>query len=202
MIQAAPPLTDATQTQLLTIEDYLNYDDGTDRRYELDNGKLVEISIESYCNGSIAKFLLLEFAKYLSATLLSIKDVEVEGQGRRAKCRIPDLMVHSEESLAAVFGAKRAIPMLYMPPPALVVEVVSPGTESRDRDYRHKQTEYAAREIPEYWIIDPELEQITLCLWVNGQYDDTIYQGDSVIQSTIVPAFNLSAAQVLAFGQP
>jgi Uma2 family endonuclease len=201
MIQAAPPLTDANQTQLLTIEDYLNYDDGTDRRYELVNGELVEMPTESPSNLSIGKYLLFELAKHCPIALLS-QGVEIEVQGRKAKCRIPDLMLHSDASKAALSGAKRAILMLYMPPPALVVEVVSPGTESRDRDYRYKRTEYAAREIPEYWIIDPEFEKITLCLWVNGQYDDTIYQGDSVIQSTIVPAFNLSAAQVLAFGQP
>jgi len=59
-----------------------------------------------------------------------------------------------------------------MPPPDVVVEVVSPGTKNRDRDYRHKRIEYAAREIPEYWIIDPEKQKITLCRWVNGEYID------------------------------
>ncbi len=28
---------------LLTAEDYLNYDDGTDTRYELYNGQLIEV---------------------------------------------------------------------------------------------------------------------------------------------------------------
>jgi Uma2 family endonuclease len=96
-----------------------------------------------------------------------------------------------------------------MPSPALVVEVVSPGVENRDllcryrkgRDYRHKRTEYAAREITEYWIIDPEMQQITFCLWVNGQYEDTVYTGDTPIQSTVISGFDLSAAQILAFGQ-
>lgn len=200
MIQAAPPTTNVTQTKFLTIEDYLNYDDGTDRRYELVNGEVVEMPTESPRNLSIGKYLLFELAKYCPISLLS-QGIEIEVQGRKAKCRIPDLLLHSEASQAALSGASRAVLLLYMPPPDLVIEVVSSGTESRDRDYRHKRTEYAAREIPEYWIIDPEFEQITLCLWVNGQYDDKIYQGDTVIQSTIVPSFNLSVAQILAFGQ-
>ena len=87
-----------------------------------------------------------------------------------------------------------------MPPPALVIEIVSPGQENRDRDYRYKRTEYAARGISEYWIIDP-LQQVTLCLWVNGQYEDTVYTGDVAIRSTSAPEFDLSAAQILAFGQ-
>jgi Uma2 family endonuclease len=87
-----------------------------------------------------------------------------------------------------------------MPPPALVIEVVSPGPENRDRDYRYKRTEYAARGISEYWIIDPEMQQITLCLWVNGQYEDTVYTRDTPILSTVIPNFSLSSTQILAFG--
>lgn len=51
------------------------------------------------------------------------------------------------------------------------------------------------------WIIDPETQQITVCLWVNGQYEDTPYRGDSPIRSTVIPDFTLSVDQILAFGQ-
>jgi Uma2 family endonuclease len=196
MTQTAPPLT-----QLMTMEDYLAYNDGTDRRYELVDGELVEMPTESQLNASIAKFLFLELAKHLPVALLSFKDTEVEVTGRRARCRLPDLMVHSEESRVALAGATRAILTRDLPPPALVVEVVSPGVENRDRDYRYKRTEYAARGIAEYWIIDPEMQQVTLCLWVNGQYEDTVYVGDTPIKSTVVSGFDLSAAHILAFGQ-
>ena len=195
MTQTAP-----SSSKLLTMEEYLAYDDGTDTRYELVDGELVEMPVESQVNATIAKFLLFELVKHFPIAMLAFKDTEIEVSGRRAKCRLPDLMVHSEESYAALIGAKRAILLRDMPPPLVVVEVVSPGTKNRDRDYRYKRTEYAAREIAEYWIIDPETQQITLCLWVNGQYEDQVYQGDTPIQSTVIPGFNLSAAQVLAFG--
>jgi Uma2 family endonuclease len=58
-----------------------------------------------------------------------------------------------------------------MPPPALVVEVVSPGepgTPNYDRDYVDKPKEYADRGIPEYWIIDPE-RQVILVLMLAGE---------------------------------
>jgi Uma2 family endonuclease len=197
MIAQTAPST----TKLMTMEDYLAYDDGTDRRYELVDGELVEMPTESQLNATLAKFIFLELLKHFPVALLSFKDTEIEVTGRRAKCRLPDLMVHSEESRAALVGAKRAILTRDLPPPALVVEVVSPGAENRDRDYRYKRTEYAAREIAEYWIIDPEMQQVTLCLWVNGQYEDTVYANDAPIQSTVVPGFNLSAMSILAFGQ-
>ena len=109
-------------------------------------------------------------------------------------------MLHSEVSRSALASSSRALLMMEMPPPNLVVEVVSPGQDNRDRDYRYKRTEYAARQISEYWIIDPEEQRITICLWVNGQYEDTIYTGDAQLHSSVVPDFSLSASQILSFG--
>ena len=124
---------------LLTFDDYLAYDDGTDTRYELVDGALVAMPPESPENNSIAKGLFFEFAKYCPIALLAHKDTEVEVMGRRARCRIPDLLVHTEESAAALVGAKRATLTRDMPPPALVVEVVSPGEVNRARDYRYSR---------------------------------------------------------------
>jgi Uma2 family endonuclease len=194
-------MTLATAPKLLTIEEYLNYDDGTDTRYELVNGELVEMPTESTLNNSIAWGLLFEFAKYVAVRLIAYKDTEIEVSGRWATCRLPDLLVHSEESRAILDGKNRAIITQAMPAPLLIVEVVSSGKENRDRDYRHKRTEYAARGINEYWIIDPELQQITICLWLNGQYEDTIYINDMAIASTVISGFSLTAENVLQFGQ-
>ena len=181
----------------MTIEEYLTYDDGTDIRYELVDGELVEMPLESQLNATIARFLLFELARHIATERLMFKDTEIEVSGRRAKCRVPDLMVHSEESLIALQGANQAVILRDMPPPDLIIEVVSPGRESRDRDYRYKRTEYAARGVAEYWIVDPELQQVTVCQWVNGQYEDKAYSGDAVIHSAVVASFNLSAAKVL-----
>ncbi len=195
MTQTAP-----SAPKLMTMAEYLAYDDGTDTRYELVDGALVEMPPESQVNLTIAKYLLFELAKHLPIALIAV-GTEVEVTGRRARCRLPDLLVHTEESQIALAGARRATLTREMPPPAIVVEIVSLGQRNRDRDYRYKRTEYAAREIAEYWIIDPEQQQVTLCLWVNGQYEDTLYTGNTPLASTIVPGFTLSAAQVLAFGQ-
>ncbi|WOB43703.1 Uma2 family endonuclease [Thermoleptolyngbya oregonensis NK1-22] len=188
----------STESQCLTFEDYLRHDDGTDTRYELVNGALVEMPPESEANNDIARKLLFEFAKHLPIALLAYKDTEIEVTGRRATARIPDLLVHTEDSKAAVAGASRATITRDMPPPALVVEVVSPGQVNRDRDYRHKRTEYAARGIAEYWIVDPETRQVTLCLWVNGQYEDQVYGEAEAIQSTVLPAFALTPAEIFS----
>jgi len=79
----------------MTLEEYLKYDDGTDTRYELVNGVLVEMGAESTINTQIAVFLLLCFAQLNTpAYRLGIKQkIAVKSTGINA--REPDLMVHS-----------------------------------------------------------------------------------------------------------
>lgn len=190
----------STQT-LLTFDDYLAYDDGTDSRYELVDGELIAMPPESPENNSIAKGLFFEFAKYYPLALIAHKDTEIEVSGRRARCRIPDVLIHTEESAATLVGARRATLTRDMPPPALVVEVVSPGEANRTRDYRYKHTEYAARGIAEYWIVDPEERQVTVCQWVEGQYEDTVFSGANAIGSTVVPSLQLTVEQLFSLGQ-
>ncbi|MDG2991072.1 Uma2 family endonuclease [Candidatus Synechococcus calcipolaris G9] len=180
----------------LTFDEYLAYDDGSDTRYELEDGELVEMPTESPENNQIAQRLYIELLKHLPYYLIAHKDTELEVSGRLARCRLPDLMVHTEASFTALKGASRAIITRDMPPPALAIEVVSPGIVNRTRDYRHKYTEYAARCISEYWIVDPEERQITACQWVEGVYESVSVMGQNPILSLVVPDLKLTADQL------
>jgi len=44
----------------------------------------------------------------------------------------------------------------------LVVEIVSGSEKDRVRDLVHKRREYAQAGIPEYWIVDPEMETVSV----------------------------------------
>ena len=46
------------------MEEYLVYDNGTDTRYELVDGELVEMPPESHQNCDIARFLLVKLLKF------------------------------------------------------------------------------------------------------------------------------------------
>jgi Uma2 family endonuclease len=77
-----------------------------------------------------------------------------------------------------------------------VVEVVSESTQSTD--YRLKRTEYAFRDIPEYWIVDPLTHKVTICTLDEGLYDCAEYQGSDRIQSITFPTLILTPAERLA----
>jgi Uma2 family endonuclease len=92
---------------------------------------------------------------------------------------------------------KRSTILLDMPSPALVVEVVSPGTENENRDYRYKRSEYATWGIAEYWIIDPMRQQVMVLTLVDGLYEEAVFKGKDAIASPIIPSFDLTASQLL-----
>jgi len=186
------------KTQFLSAEEFLSLENAADTRYELVDGVLVKMPPESDENNDIAKRLLFELAKYFSVSLIAYKDTEIQVTGRRAGFRIPDLLVHSEGSKAALAGKNRATLTLDMPPPDLVIEVVSPGKVNRDRDYRYKHTEYAARQIPEYWIIDPEERKVTVCQWIDGKYEDAVYAQNEAIQSALIAELALTVDAIFA----
>ncbi|MCP2728449.1 Uma2 family endonuclease [Limnofasciculus baicalensis] len=179
----------------MTLAEFLNYDDGTDTKYELENGELIKMPSESEINRRIATFLFAYFLQLgIPSHRLTMK-TEVAVSGAQASVRVPDLMILSEELTIALEGASRSIVLMDMPPPLLVVEVVSPNQEKRD--YRYKRTEYSARGIAEYWIIDPILQQVTVLEWVEGLYEEKVYKGDNVIASPILGNLTLTAAQLL-----
>ena len=55
---------------------------------------------ESNVNALIARFLLFEFAKYFLIQRIAFKDTEIAVTGKRVRCRLPDLLIHLEESYA------------------------------------------------------------------------------------------------------
>ena len=75
----------------------------------------------------------------------------------------------------------------------LVVEIVSPGAQSRRRDFENKRDDYARGKVPEYWILDLEQETL-LVLDLNGdRYDlaGEFHRGQSAT-SVALPGMEVS----------
>ncbi|OCR01733.1 hypothetical protein BCD67_14020 [Oscillatoriales cyanobacterium USR001] len=179
----------------MTFEEFLSYDDGTDNLYELENGALIPMPSESDINQRIAIFLLIYFSQLGIPSYQLRMKVEIAVNSRQVGVRVPDLTVFSEELAKVMQGATRSLILMNMPPPLLVVEVVSPNQENRD--YRYKRSEYAARGITEYWIVDPIAQKVTVLEWVEGFYDPRVYEGQNAIVSPALGNLELTAAQVL-----
>ncbi|NEO00957.1 MAG: Uma2 family endonuclease, partial [Moorea sp. SIO3I7] len=141
-------------TSKLTFDQYLEYDDGTDNRYELVDGELVQLPPESESNSWRAMWLMYQLAQHINPRLIRIHDCELQVPGNPQN-RYPDLVVLTEAHLLQT--EKRLTITLDMEPPQFVAEVVSPyrnqNDENYQRDYSDKVKQYQQRAIPEYWII-------------------------------------------------
>ena len=187
--------------QKLTFEEYLTYEDDTDNRYELIDGELVTLPPESEPNTAIANYLLFTLASsgFIPLRLIRTHMCEIQVPILRegdAANRYPDLVVLRPEHI--LLTATRLTITQTMPPPQLVVEVVSPGRVGRDRDYISKRAQYAARGIPEYWIVDPQEQIVAVLRLESGEYVEVgVFQGEQALISPTFPQLNLTAQQVL-----
>ena len=79
----------------------------------------------------------------------------------------------------------------------LVMEVVSP--DDRRRDLETKRREYAQAAIPEYWIVDPETQRITVLTLAGAEY---AVHGDFAAgeqaTSALLPGFTVDVAAIFA----
>jgi Uma2 family endonuclease len=187
--------------QKLTFEEYLNYSDETDNRYELIDGELITLPPESPINDCIPNYLFLVFAtnQLVLPALIRPHTCEVQvpviNPSYPANC-YPDLVILRQEHL--MLATTRMTVTLDMPPPQLVVEVVSPGRVGRDRDYNRKRAQYAARSIPEYWIVDPQEQAVTVLQLESGEYIEVgVFRDDQLLVSPAFPQLSLTAQQIL-----
>lgn len=77
--------------------------------------------------------------------------------------------------------------------PDLVVEIVSDSSRRMDR--QTKKDDYERCGVREYWVIDPELRQMTFYRLESGRYVEVQASGDS-LASEVIPGFELDLERV------
>ena len=188
-------------TEKISFQEYLQYDDDTDISYELVDGGLIPMSLGTGKHGDITEFINDLFKSIIKQENLpwTSKDMKVGVRSPRGRrwdtSRIPDVTVLPVEQWQNLAN-RQAVIDFKETPPILVVEVVSPST--RKTDYRSKRTEYAVLEIPEYWIIDPDEQIVTICILSDSFYDANIFQDEELISSPTFPSLQLTPKQIFA----
>lgn len=74
----------------------------------------------------------------------------------------------------------------------MVVEVVSGSPSDPVRDLVTKRREYAEAGIPEYWVVDPQQETITVLQLDGDSYvEQGVYERESVATSVVLPGLSV-----------
>lgn len=140
-------------------EEYLALN--TNHLVEFSDGRIEVLPMPTEKHQTIVAFLymiLFAFAQRIGGKVLF---APLRVRLRPGKFREPDLVL-----MRASHDSRRH--NQYWDGADLVMEVVSP--DDPERDLVTKRQEYAQARIPEYWIVDPQAETITVLVLENNAY--------------------------------
>ena len=79
--------------------------------------------------------------------------------------------------------------------PELVIEIVSPGSETRD--YTEKRDEYLAFGVREYWIVHPDRKEVLVLRRVRGQWSEQTLTVADDYAPRLLPGFQLRVTELV-----
>ena len=170
-----------------TYDDYAVLDDG--EHYEIVNGVLHMTPSPSWSHQEIVGEIFAHLRAYIRSSGLGgvfIAPIDVELASNTVFQ--PDVVVLLKTSQRKL--KERHI----VGAPDLVVEVVSPSSETHDR-YR-KLVAYARAGVPEYWIVDPDARTVEVLILESGEYHSPgVFRGKATLPSQIAPALQVQVEQ-------
>jgi Uma2 family endonuclease len=134
---------------LLTAEEFDNYPFEEDKRYELDEGELIEMTRPAYKHNRVQIRLTYSLMRHFEANpsgdVLNPENLfAISARTRLA----PDLAIFVPDRSAELANAT-VIPLI----PEIVVEVLSPDDQARRMHRKLKQ--YFDAGVKEVWVLDP-----------------------------------------------
>ncbi len=138
----------------------------SNHKIEFSDGYLDFLPMPTIYHQLIMQFLYNELDAFVKAKKLGIVVISgYKAQVRRGKYREPDVLFIKAEHMSDI-GKQ------YSKKVDLAIEVVS--EENREHDLETKRDEYAQAGIPEYWIVNPEEETITVLVLKSRQKTYTV----------------------------
>lgn len=184
-----------TTEHFYSFTEYLNYDDGTNNPYELVAGRLLKVNPPTFRHLLVADFLqefLKGEIKRGQTPWVCLREASIRTGLNRA--RLSDICVISATEIAKFLDQSAVCEVA----PLLVIEIVSPSSIAID--YRYKPSEYAALGISEYWIVDPLTSKISVLIWEEGWYEESIFTNTQPLISSLFPNIILTPDQVFSAG--
>lgn len=146
-----------TAERLLTLEEYLAFEETTEVRHELVNGELRGMAGETPLSNEIAGNLYTLLRHLLRGKPFNVYDHDVKLLIEHlGNVRYPDLVVVRKE------GVRKKL----VTQPILIVEVLSDGTEKEDREDKRK--EYLALPTLQYYLLVSQKE-ILVEAYIRGE---------------------------------
>jgi Uma2 family endonuclease len=198
--------------QLLTFKEFVDWlPENSGVRYELHNGRIVEMAQPVGVHEEVKSFLGIEIPGEIKRLKLpyGIPNQVIVRPPTKDSGYFPDLLVVNRANLVNEKLWKQESTLSLGASIPLVIEVVS--TNWRD-DYYLKYADYEEMGIPEYWIVDyaalggrnfignPKQPTISVCNLVDGEYRISQFQDSQRLVSQTFPELNLTPNQIFPDG--
>jgi len=172
-----------------TEEQYLLLSNQTNRLLEYTDGYIEVLPMPTQEHQDISQFLFLALLGFLQRIGGKVYYAPLRVRIRARKFREPDLLLVRDAN-----DPRRQ--NRFWLGADLVVEVVS--EDDPERDTRVKRADYALAGIPEYWIVNPLDETITVLVLAGEEYAEhgVFQRGDRAV-SKLLEGFGVSVDEVL-----
>jgi Uma2 family endonuclease len=174
---------------LWTVEQYLKLTDHSRRLLEFTDGVIEVLPMPTDRHQVISRFLLFALFGFVQNTGGTVLYAPLRIQIREGKFREPDLLLVRDAN-----DPRRQ--NRYWLGADLVVEIVR--LDDPERDTKVKRTEYARVGIPEYWIVNPEDDTITVLALEGQSYrEHGIFRRGATATSALLQGFAVQVDAVL-----
>ena len=165
------------------------------RMVELVDGNLEVLPMPTWLHQLIVKFLVRAI-ETASSGVGEVLDAPLPIRLFEKNIREPDVMYFAP-------GSEPKDPRGYPIRVDLAMEVVSEGAEAARRDYEDKRRDYARAGIPEYWIVDPEQQRITVLVLEEATYRmHGEFTAGQIASGVLLPSLEIEVSQVMQLGMP
>lgn len=186
----------ADQGRKMTLDEFHEAEEEPGYRYELARGVLEVTEVPSDDHGQVVDNIHHWLETYRRDHFGLIRRI---AHGSDIRLLIPELESGRHPDLAVVFP-DAPLNMRGRQIPALVVEIVSPGTRARRRDHEDKREEYRVLGIQEYWIVDPEQRNVTVltCPAGSADWQEQVCENQDAVVSMLLPGLAVPVAEFWA----
>jgi Uma2 family endonuclease len=198
-----------TLTKPISFDEFVIwYPENTTCKYELHNGRIVEMPLGTGDHSNITGFISLKLGVQIDRYELPysipgdclLKPLDDESGYQ------PDVIVLDKGALSKESRWQKESIITLGSSVRLVVEVVSTNWQN---DYLRKVGDYELMGIPEYWIVDylglggrrfigtPKSPTVSVYYMVNGEYEVRQFRDDERVESLAFPELQLTAKQII-----
>jgi len=171
-----------------TEEQYVKLTNQTNHLIEFSDGEIEVLSMPTRSHQLLVRWLFLALYAFLQPRGGLVLFAPLRLQIRPGKQREPDILLVRDS------GDPRNQEAFWLGAD-VVVEVVSP--DDPERDTKLKRADYAETAIPEYWIVNPLDETVTVLVLANATYvEHGVFRRGEQASSQLLDGFSISVSEM------